>query len=113
MAAGAIPGPEGIALALRLRTVAADEIRHVESVAGRIASLGGSPALAVEAMEPPKTWRAAAKWLSRMQQESIEAVVTAIPADADDPEGEASEHLLEHIVARKRESIEILERALR
>ena len=29
------------------------------------------------------------------------------------PEGEASEHLLEHVIARKRDAIELLERALR
>jgi len=113
MAAGALPGPEGIAIGARLQAVAEDEIRDVERVAARIASLGGSPALALEALEPPKTWRAAVKWLARMQHESIDALVDAIPADADDSEGEATEHLLEHLVARKREVIQILERALR
>jgi len=113
MAAGTLPGPDGIALGTRLREIAAEEIRDLERVAGRIASLGGSPTLAAKELEPPKPWRAAVKWLIKLQQESLEALVEAIPADADDPEGEASEHLLEHVVARKREVVEVLERAVR
>lgn len=113
MAAGTLPGPQGIAIAIRLREIATDEIRDVESVAARIASLGGSATLAVEVLEAPKTWAAAVKWLMKMQRETLDAFVEAIPADADDAEGEASEHLLEHIVSRKRDAVEILERALR
>jgi hypothetical protein len=48
-----------------------------------------------------------------MHREALDAVVDAIPAGADDAEGEATEHLLEHIVARKRDVIELLERAQR
>ena len=113
LAAGTLPGPEGLAIALRLRAIAADEIRDVESVAARIASLGGSPALSLKRVEAPTKWRGAVEWLLEMQRESIDALVSAIPADADDAEGEASEHLLEHLVARKRDVIEVLERALR
>ena len=113
MAAASLPGPQGVSMALRLREIAADEIRDVEGVAARIVSLGGSPAVAVEALEPPKTWAAGVKWLVRMQRESLDAFVAAIPADADDAEGEASEHLLEHLLARKRDAVEVLERALR
>jgi len=113
MAAGTLPGPEGLALSARLREMAADEIRDVESVAARITSLGGSGTLAVEALQAPKTWTAAVRWLVKMQRETLDAVVAAIPADADDVEGEATEHLLEHVISRKRDAVEILERALR
>ncbi|MBA2633601.1 MAG: hypothetical protein H0U86_11485 [Chloroflexi bacterium] len=111
MAAGTLPGPEGVAMAPQLRAVAAEETRDVESVAARIASLGGSPSLGLEALEAPRTRRASLKWLAKMQRESIDALVEAIPADADDAEGEATEHLLEHLISRKRDTVEILERA--
>ena len=113
MAAGTMPGPEGIALSARLREIAADEIQDVEHVAARITSLGGSGTLAVDALQAPKTWAAAVRWLVKMQRETLDAVVAAIPADADDVEGEATEHLLEHVISRKRDALEILERALR
>jgi bacterioferritin (cytochrome b1) len=113
MAAGAMPGIEGVALGPRLRQVAADEVADVERLAARISSLGGAPSAQVGKSDLPKSAAATFKWLAGMQREAIDAVVAAIPADADDAEGEATEHLLEHIVARKRDVIEMLERASR
>jgi len=113
LAAGTLPGTDGIALAPRLAEIAADELQDVERVAARIASLGGSPSVTVRKLEPPQKAGAALKWMADMQREANDAVVAAIPADADDAEGEATEHLLEHIVARKRDVIELLDRALR
>lgn len=113
IAAGAIPGPEGVALAPHLRQTAADETRDLERLAARLASLGGRPAVDIGAIKASGTWRTIVKSLLAMQREALDAVVAAIPADADDAEGEATEHLLEHVVARKRDAIELLERALR
>ena len=93
--------------------VAADELRDLERIAARIASLGGSPTLTGKRLAPPMRFAPAVKGLVAMQRETLDAVVDAIPADADDAEGEASEHLLEHMVSRKRDVIELLERALR
>ena len=112
MAAGAMPGTEGVALAERLGEIAAAELADVERIAARIASLGGSASVTVK-LDPPQKAKATMEWLVAMQREGIDAVVHAIPADADDAEGEATEHLLEHIVARKRDVIELLDRALR
>lgn len=113
IAAGTIPGPEGVALGVQLRQIAADDTRDVERLAARIASLGGSATVKVGPIKATGTWRATVKSLVAMQREALDAVVAAIPADADDAEGEATEHLLEHVVARKRDAIELLERALR
>ena len=113
VAAGTLPGPEGIALAQRLREIAASELEDVERLAARIASLGGTPSVTMGKLEPPEKAAGMLEWLATMQREANDAVVGAIPADADDAEGEASEHLLEHIVARKRDVIELLDRATR
>ena len=113
MAAGSMPGTQGLTLAQRLTEIAAAELADVERVTARIASLGGSPSVTMKKLEPPQKTNAALEWLAAMQREANDAVVAAIPADADDAEGEATEHLLEHIVARKRDVIELLERALR
>ena len=111
--AGTLPGAEGVALSGFLRDVAADELRDLERIAARIASLGGSPNLTGKRLVPPMKFGPAVKGLVAMQRETLDAIVDAIPADADDAEGEASEHLLEHMVSRKRDVIEVLERALR
>ena len=113
MAAGTIPGTDGVALAPRLREIAAAELADVELIAARIVSLGGTPSVTLTKLDPPTKGEATLEWLAAMQREANDAVVEAIPADADDAEGEATEHLLEHIVARKRDVIELLERALR
>ncbi len=112
-AAGTIPGPEGIALAEHLRLMATNEIRDLERLAARVTTMGGSAALKIGPIKSTAGWRATVRSLLAMQREALDAVVAAIPADADDAEGEASEHLLEHVIARKRDAIELLERALR
>jgi hypothetical protein len=113
IAAGTAPGAVGVTLAPWLAETAAAELADVQRVAARILSLGGSPSVTVKKLEPPDERDATLRWLAAMQREANDAVVEAIPADADDAEGEATEHLLEHIVARKREVIELLERAVR
>jgi bacterioferritin (cytochrome b1) len=113
IASTTLPGAEGVALREPLRSIAADEIDDLARVAGRIAALGGTPDVSVQELSLPKTWKAAVNELARLQRETLDVVVAAIPADADDAEGEATEHLLEHVVARKRDAIELLERATR
>jgi len=113
VAAGTLNGPEGVALAERLREFAADELRDVERVAGRVATLGGTPNVGFEVVAPDPEWRKGVEALLAMQRETLDTIVAAIPADADDAEGEATEHLLEHLIARKRDAIEMLERAVR
>jgi bacterioferritin (cytochrome b1) len=113
MAAGTMPGTDGVALAPRLREIASAEMADVERVAARVVSLGGTPSVTVKNLDPPQEAGPTLEWLVGMHRAALDAVVDAIPAGADDAEGEATEHLLEHIVARKRDVIELLERAQR
>jgi hypothetical protein len=113
MAAGTMPGADGIALSKHLTDAAGAELADATRIAARMASLGGSPSVTLEKLAPPAKAQATLTWLADMQREANDAVVAAIPADADDAEGEATEHLLEHIVARKRDAIELLDRARR
>ena len=113
VAAGTLPGPEGVALGGHLRAIATDELMDAERLAARVASLGGTPTTDVGAFDVPADWRTGVDALAALQREALEKVVEAIPADADDTEGEATEHLLEHVTERKRNALELLERALR
>ena len=113
VASATMPGPQGIALSEPLRRMAAEELTDLAAVAARVATLGGTPAANMPEVRLPRTWRAAAERVLAWQREALDALVEAIPADADDAEGEATEHLLEHVIARKRNAIEVLERALR
>jgi bacterioferritin (cytochrome b1) len=113
VAAGTLTGADGVALSGMLRAWAADELLDVERLAGRISILGGDPVATVASLDAPRTTKAALKALAALQQEAIDAFAAAIPAGADDSEGEATEHLLEHVINRKRDVLEKLERALR
>lgn len=113
IAAGTLPGLEGVALSERLRGWAAEELIDVERTAARIVALGGKPSVSVSQLEAPAALKATLKWLAGAQREALDAYAAAIPADADDAEGEATEHLLEHIIMRKRDVLESLERAQR
>ena len=112
-AAGTIPGPAGIALAPELRRFAEHTLGDVERLAGRIASLGGIPSRDVAPLTFSADWAEGLRSLIAQEYEAITALVEAIPAKADDAEGEATEHLLEHMVTHKRDALELLERALR
>ena len=111
--AATLPGPEGVALGERLRAFAVEELLDVERIVARVVALGGRPSVAVEPLKAPTTWKASLNWLADCQRQAMDALVKAIPADADDAEGEATEHLLEHVIHRKRDALQILERALR
>ncbi len=113
VAAGTLTGADGVALSGLLRGWAADELIDVERVAGRISALGGQPVVSVGSLDALKATKSGLKSLAALQQEAIDAFAVAIPAGADDSEGEATEHLLEHVINRKRNVLEQLERALR
>src|SRR5688572_4750854 len=87
LAAGTLPEP--------LRRMAENDIHEAERLAGRIVSLGGKPRAEMEAVTLPKAWKAGLRAVVDFQRQTLEALVEAIPADADDVEGEATEHLLE------------------
>lgn len=110
--AGSLAGLEGVALSGHLRRMASDDLRDLERLSARISVLGGRPTVSIRKLQMPSEWQEAISQLLSGQRETLDAVVEAIPADADDAEGEATEHLLEHLVARKRDDIELLERAL-
>lgn len=113
IAAGTLPGPAGIALSPELRRFAEHSLGDVERLAARINSLGGVPTTDVAPLATAREWRASVKSIIEFEYQALEALVEAIPAKADDPEGEATEHLLEHMVSQKRDAVELLERALR
>lgn len=113
VAAGTIGGPIGVALSGELRRFAEHNVGDVERLAARITSLGGAPTTDVAPLRTSSDWRESLQALIDFEYEAIDALVEAIPAKADDAEGEATEHLLEHMVTHKRDAVELLERALR
>ena len=113
VAAGTVTGPAGIALSAELRRFAEHNLGDVERLAARITSLGGVPTTDVAPLETAREPEESLRSIVAFEYEALDALVEAIAAKADDAEGEATEHLLEHMVTHKRDAVEILERALR
>ena len=113
VAAGTVTGPAGIALSADLRRFAEHNLGDVERLAARITSLGGVPSAEVATLTTGRDTEESLRCLVAFEHDALDALVEAIPAKADDVEGEATEHLLEHMVTHKRDAVEILERALR
>lgn len=113
IAAGTVGGPAGIALSGELRRFAEHNVGDVERLAARITSLGGVPTTEIAPLRTSSDWRESVQLLIDFEYEALDALVEAIPAKADDAEGEATEHLLEHMVTHKRDAVELLERTLR
>ena len=113
IAAGTVGGPAGIALSGQLRGFAEHNIGDVERLAARITSLGGVPTTEIAPLRISSDWCESLQTLIDFEYEALDALVEAIPAKADDAEGEATEHLLEHMVTHKRDAVELLERTLR
>ena len=113
IAAGTVPGPAGVALAHELRRFAEHNLGDVDRIAARITSFGGVPTTDVAPLRTSSDWREALQAIVDFEYEALAALVEAIPAKANDAEGEATEHLLEHMVLHKRDAVEVLERALR
>jgi hypothetical protein len=112
VAAGAMRGALGVALTGHLREFAAADLRDIEALSARLVMIGGQPPTTAAERSNARSTGAILRRLVREEQEAIDALVGAIPADADDAEGEATEHLLEHIIYRKRQALELLQRAL-
>lgn len=73
-------------------------------MAARIVSLGGSPSVTLRMLDLPTGAAATLAWLASMQREADDAIVEAIPADADDAEGEAKPREPSHMTDQSMEA---------
>jgi hypothetical protein len=109
---GSLRGPMGVALADPLARAAQDSVRELARLAQIVTLLGAQPRAEVAAstIDDP-TAEAAIHRLLRSEEETLQALVEAIPADADDALGESVEHVLEHAVMERSDLIARLRRA--
>ncbi len=113
LAAGGMTGLAGQALAPRLAAAAADELADAGRLVEKIVALGGDPTYEVA----PLAWHgdavAMAGAVARQEEEAIAALHAVIPATGQEPRSEALEHLLEHLIMRKQQQVDLLARVLR
>jgi bacterioferritin (cytochrome b1) len=113
LVAGSLTGFEHVALGPRLYEFASAEIEDAGRLVEKIISLEGEPTTDVAPMAFHKEAAKAVAWLIEAETEALDAVAAVIDSTGGDAESEALEHRLEHMIMRKREQIEALERASR
>jgi hypothetical protein len=112
LAAGTGTGPLGVALAASYREAAAGELRNQIRLMQEIVALGGEPTTEVAGLEWTGDARRDAERLVEWEDESLEALRAVVEPAGDEARGEALEHLIEHLILRKQEQVNVLGRAL-
>jgi bacterioferritin (cytochrome b1) len=98
-------------LAAELRAFAHAELDDARHLVEKVATLGGSPAIEVAAVERHRDAAAAVRWLIAAETECIDALHAVIPHTGQEGRSEALEHRLEHVIMRKQEQVDALVRA--
>jgi bacterioferritin (cytochrome b1) len=113
LVAGSLTGFEHVALGPRLYGFAAAELDDARRLVEKIVALGGAPTTTAARLEFHPRASDAVAWLVETEHEAIAALADVIGATGGDAESEALEHRLEHMIMRKQEQVEALERARR
>jgi bacterioferritin (cytochrome b1) len=113
VAAGAVTGFQYLGLSELLWRFAQQELEHVRRLVEKVVTLGGRPPSAVPEFELPQEPDAAIERLVEFEREALESLQDVIPSTGHTGESEALEHRLEHIIMRKQEQVDTLERARR
>ncbi len=113
VAAGSVTGFAYTPLGPQLWTFAEAELEDARRLVEKVVALGGTPSTLVAAVvhhpEPAET----IAWLIEVESEVVEKLQDVIPATGQTGASEALEHRLEHLIMRKQEQIDTLERARR
>ena len=113
VAAGAVTGWQFAPLGPQLWSFAAAELEDARKLVEKLVALGGTPTTEVaEVVHHPEA-PAAIGWLVEVETEVVEKLQDIIPATGQTGASEALEHRLEHLIMRKQEQIDTLERARR
>ena len=109
-AAGATTGVEFQALSDEFEVFGRLELDDGRRLIEKLVALGGDAPTTVESFEPIPPTRAGIERLIAYENEALAAIHKIIPESGQEPRSEALEHLLEHIIMRKQEQVDFLER---
>ncbi len=112
VAAGSLTGMEVQHLRNELYHFAVRELEDTRRLVEKIVALGGEPSTQVAAVSFDADPRRALEELIENDEATLDALVEVIEHTGSEAEGEALEHLVEHLLLRKQEQIDFLRRAL-
>jgi bacterioferritin (cytochrome b1) len=113
VAAGSVTGFEHQGLADLLWRFAQAELEDARRIVEKIVTLGGEPTVAPATVERHRSPQDTVGWLVEVERETLEAFQDVIPTTGHTADSEALEHRLEHLIMRKQEQVDALQRARR
>ena len=112
-ASGSMFGMEMQAVAGKLWDFAQAELGDTKLLVEKICALGGDPTTDIATVRWTSDPRKAADQLIVAEDETIAALHQVIPPSGQEPRSEALEHLMEHMLMRKQDQVDFLQRVLR
>ena len=111
--AGTATGIEFQALGTKFEEFGRYELDDARHLIEKLVALGGDPTSKVASFEPIEPTSAGLKKIIDLETEALDALQEIIPATGQQARSEALEHRLEHIIMRKQEQVDLLERVRR
>jgi bacterioferritin (cytochrome b1) len=112
-AAGSATGFEMQAVSQKLEAFGRLELDDARRLIEKVVALGGDPTPSVKSFNSVSLNKTGLKKMIDFESETTEALRKVIPETGQEARSEALEHLLEHIIMRKQEQIDFLERVRR
>ena len=112
LVAATLTGLEAQAVADRLAQSAAAELVDTRRLLEKALALGCTAEVEVDKLTPATDPREALAELRDSERNTIKALHAVIPETGQEEWSEALEHLLEHLIMRKQEQVDFLERVL-
>jgi hypothetical protein len=106
--AGSLRGLDGLGAKFRLRQLVQDELEDTYLMVEKLVALGGEPSLEPGPVSPSPDPRTALADLVEGEREVVAALHAVIPHSGQEPRSEALEHLMEHVIMRKQQQLDLL-----
>ena len=112
-AAASVTGHEFQAVGRQLEDYGRLELEDARRLIEKLVALGGDPVADVASFDPISFDEAGIRQMMDYEEEALEALHAVIPETGQEPRSEALEHLMEHMLMRKQEQVDFLERVRR
>jgi bacterioferritin len=113
IAAGSVTGFEHQGMSEVLWRFAQADLEDARRIVEKIVTLGGEPVVEPASVERHSAPDGMVEWLIEVETETLNAFQDVIPTTGHTGESEALEHRMEHIIMRKQEQVDTLQRARR
>ena len=111
--AGSATGFEFQAVGAKLEEFGRLELDDARRLVEKMVALGGKPTTKVAPFEPVALSSSGVGTIIELETETLDSLRAVIPETGQEARSEALEHLLEHVIMRKQEQVDFLERVRR